>query len=51
MQQIVGQLIFDGAETVSTAALPEADSAALKARMLSELGADCAAWMQTGGKI
>ena len=31
--------------------LPEADSAALKARMLTELGADCAAWMQAGGKI
>jgi aryl sulfotransferase len=30
--------------------LLEADSADLKARMLKELGADCAAWMQAGGK-
>ena len=29
--------------------LPEADSVALKARMLQELGAYCSAWMQGGG--
>ncbi|MBA3912061.1 MAG: hypothetical protein C0524_19820 [Rhodobacter sp.] len=65
MQQIVSQLIFDGAEGIQTAVLspwvdlripprqvklPEADSVVLEARMLEELGADCAAWMQAGGK-
>ncbi len=31
--------------------LPKADSTALEAKMLAELGADCAAWMQAGGNI
>ncbi len=31
--------------------LPEADSAALEARMLAELGPDCAAWMKAGGPV
>jgi aryl sulfotransferase len=31
--------------------LSKADSAVLEARMLQELRADCAAWMQAGGTI